>query len=250
MDNNDTSKKEKGFLSRVFGKTAARKVVLGTLLVAGLMGGVSGQAMAQSANGYASGMTPYTIQVQPWSNDQTYQVKLQNIEAQSALRLERLKASEQAKEASANKWHAQQLDKMYKYIRSSKKNFANMAKVGASGADVEARYRKAIVDDRAAYQSAVLKEQAYLIRQIQSLDASYARLPQYRGVTYNTNGYQPAVQKVTSAVPAAGQALTPQQQHDRLVRAYQDAQLSAAKQGKPMPKPENYGLKATDPALR
>ncbi|MBI1216787.1 MAG: hypothetical protein GC185_13345 [Alphaproteobacteria bacterium] len=256
MDPKDSKKKEKGFLTGAFGK-ASRKFVLGSMLVLGLMGGVSGQAMAQGTAG-ANGITPYEQSVQPWSNDPTYQVKLQNIEAQVQLHLQRMAVNEQNKEAQLNKWHMQQITREVNANKHSKQKWDvfRIGNVGAQATAIETKYKAALVNDRAAYEANVLKVQQNLIRQINQLDAYYARLPQYRGATYNTGGYKPAVQQPTQVqaqkpvTPAKDQALTPQQQHDRLVRAYQDAQLKAAQQGRPLPTPSTFGLSPNDPALK
>lgn len=252
MDNTDKkdSKKEKGFLSRAFGKSA-RKVVLGGLLVTGLMAGVSGTAMAQSYNGgYQDSGTSYTMPQQPWSGDQSYQIKLHNLEEQSALRLEQLRAYEQNRMAQLNQWHTQQVTYQIQAAtngRGGKWNFSRMANVGAQGAAIEARYRQGTVDINTDYRSRQLQEQERLNNQINSLDNYYSRLPQYQGSSYNTNGYRQAQQQ--RSAPSGTQALSPQQQHDRLVRAYQDAQLNSAKQGRPMPKPQSFGLSPNDPAI-
>ena len=52
--------------------------------------------------------------------------------------------------------------------------------------------------------------------------------------------------------PRPAGALTPEQQHDRLVRAYQDAQLKAATSGGKIaaPTPAQFGLDAKDPAIQ
>ena len=60
-----------------------------------------------------------------------------------------------------------------------------------------------------------------------------------------------AVQQQVTPAKRPGTALSPDEQHDRLVKAYQDAQLQSAQSGGkiPMPDPAKYNLDPKDPSI-
>ncbi|MDE1151169.1 MAG: hypothetical protein PW788_01420 [Micavibrio sp.] len=234
----DNKKDQKGWLSTTF-----RKAVLTGVTAIALAGGLATEASAQQYQGQGQQVT---AQVQkPWAGDPQYQRQINDYEYASQLRMQRLNANEQAQMANLNNWHAQQLARSIQNGQRASRGgftFGEILTTGNQAGAVEANYRAKQVQIHTNAETARLRETENLERQEANLDNAYAK--KY-GATLRVTSPAP---RVATSQPANG-ALSADQQHDRLVRAYQDAQLSSAKSGKPMPKPETFGLSPRDPAI-
>jgi len=238
----DKKKNEKGWLATTF-----RKAVLTGVTAVALASGFAAEAQAQQYQGQGQ---PVTVQVQkPWANDPQYQRQISDMEYQSQLRIQALNAKEQATMANLNNRHAQQLARTIQTGQRASRGgftFGEILTTGNQAGAVEANFRASQVQIHSSYEASRLRETENLERQEEKLDQTYAK--KY-GATLKVTAPSPRVATTAPATTGSG-ALSADQQHDRLVRAYQDAQLSSAKAGKPMPKPEAFGLKPNDPALQ
>ena len=252
----DNDKQKKGWLSTSFRKA----VLLGVTSVA-LMAGVSSNAQAQSNGGYynndGQSQTQNSRPQHPWSGNPTYQQQIRDQEELSAGRLASLDAREQADLAKTEAWHQTQLSKEVGYgsrianQRNKPHGLGAITQWGAVAGQanaVEAQYRAAIIKTQAIYDAARIRENEQKLRIEANIDNQWAR--QY-GVQLKQSQAQRVETQQVSAKPGTG-ALTPEQQHDRLVRAYQDAQLKAATSGGKIaaPNPANFGLSPKDPAIQ
>ncbi len=252
----NNEKKTKGGLSASFRKA----VLLGVTSVA-LMAGISSNAQAQSQGGYydnggQSQSQNYRPQ-HPWSNNPQYRQQIQDQEDLSAGRVAALNAREQADLAKTEAWHQTQLAKEVNYgsrvanQRNKPHGFGAITQWGAVAGQanaVEAQYRASIIKTQAAYDAARIRESEQLLRVEANIDNQYAR--QYN-VQLKQTQPQRVVETTQSNVKPGTGALTPEQQHDRLVRAYQDAQLKSATSGGKIaaPTPGQFGLSPKDPAI-
>lgn len=221
-----------------------RKAVLTGLTAVALAGGITAQAQAQQYGGNDTSIQ--NVQQKPWANDSEYQRQLSNMEYSSQLRMQQLAARERADVAREETWHAQQVSRSIDQGRRAAKGgwtFGEILQTSSNSGAVETKYRSDLTTIHTNYEAARLREQDALIRAENRLDDTFAKKYGY------TNSPQRVVQ---TTAPSRNGALSPQEQHDRLVRAYQDAQLKSAQSGGkvPMPNPSSFGLSPRDPAIQ
>lgn len=243
--------KGKGWLSGKF-----RKAVLIGMTAVTLASGFGGEAFAQSNNGYPQGgvtvtQTQQQEDLKPWANDPAYINQVATWEQQSRVRMETYNRNMDARIAAAN---AANLRVINGHVNIGKRRgndgwqimdiLQTTTEVGAS----QARYTAQITALKNAKLMANLNERDRLQRLEERLDAQYAR--KFLTAQQQQQRADMLQQRQNNTRPNT--ALTPEQQHDRLVRAYQDAQLRAANSGGRLnaPTAEQFGLDRNDPAIQ
>lgn len=240
----DKKKPQHHSLSRAF-----RTAVLAGITTVAALTGMAGQAQAQTVQ-YQD--TAQSQPQKPWARDPEYQRQLQAAQQLEAIHMQQLEARESADLARARAGHDNTVSREIQNVRNTGRqrggfNFGNILQNTSQVGAEEQRYRADVVNIQANYESARLREEDNFVRTEQNLDNQYAR--KYGYTAAQVSGYYTPQQQARPSSGGPG-ALSPQEQHDRLVRAYQDAQLNAAKAGKPMPNPQQYGLSPRDPAIQ
>lgn len=262
-----------GYLMDQF-SAKTRKVGLSLALASTLAVGSLG--LATNANAQTvpvGGGQTYSQQVEnggqqyrkPWENDPTYVRQIEATQRTVDANIRQAQANQQAQLAQAQQRYTLEVQREANWAAQLRKNpntkWSDWSALAAHQNSALANYNAQQVSIKARTDSYIATQEANMETYTLRLDQQYERMPQYKaaveaqraraqGVTTTTT--QPATQPATKpALPAANQSLTAEQQHDRLVRAYQDAQLRAAQSnGKiAMPKPADYGLDAKDPAI-
>lgn len=235
-----------GYLVNAF-KKATLTAALATTLVAG-----AGQsAFAQSAQ---AGPPPQPdaqseqvrVPSKPWANDPTYRRQVEAYEKQMEARERQYKAQEKAQFAQLNgNYQIQQANLIAQYPAYQKQGWQGLVRFQALETQISTQYNANRIAYKSNWDAVYAREDAAHEQYVLNLDLQYGRLPQYQNKT-------PTTQTVTSPAVRQGVSLTPEQQHDRLVKAYQDAQLQSAQSGGkiPMPDPAKYGLDPKDPAIQ
>jgi len=241
----DKKKPQPKSLSRAF-----RTAVLAGLTTVAALTGMAGQAQAQTVQ-YQDSAQSQSQPQKPWARDPEYQRQLQAAQQLEAIHMQQLDARENADLARARAGHDNAVAREIQNVRNTGRqrggfNFGNILQNTSQVSAEEQRYRADVVNIQSNYDAARLREEDNMVRIEQNLDNQYAR--KYGYTAAQVSGYYTPQQQ---ARPSSGPgALSPQEQHDRLVRAYQDAQLNAAKSGKPMPNPQQFGLSPRDPAIQ
>ncbi|MEZ0259444.1 MAG: hypothetical protein ACAH80_00450 [Alphaproteobacteria bacterium] len=250
-----------GYLGNQF-KKATLSLALASTLATGF---VATEANAQTVP--VGGGQVYSQQVdqggqqhrKPWENDPTYQ---RQIEAQQRIidaNIAKSHANLRAALAGAQQRYSLEVQREANWAAALRKNpntkWSDWSALAAHQNSALANYNAQQVTHKANADAYIAQQQAYMETYTVRLDQQYERLPQYKQVApapvRAPTTTQPAAQPAKPNLPAANQSLTAEQQHDRLVRAYQDAQLRAAQSGGKiaMPKPADFGLDAKDPAI-
>ncbi|HYD19224.1 MAG TPA: hypothetical protein VEF76_12175 [Patescibacteria group bacterium] len=237
-------------------------VLVGVTLVGTL--GMTANAQAQTYQQPVSvTQTQQYDSSKPWLNDpavaQRYQEQVDNIRSQSELRLRTAYMQEQQREAQLNQRNAQQIQRQIQQGQRASKGGWNLGEIlvttGNAGAAGQT-YRTQLEIIRNQYRQRVFTEQQNVQRQIDRLDQTYerqylsaeraAQVEAQRQARYN----QPTTQRAATTQQSDDGIKSPQEMHDALVKAYQDATLRAAKAGKPLPDAGQFGLSKDDPAIQ
>jgi len=202
----------------------------------------------------------------PWENDPTYQRQIEATQRGVDANIRQARANEKAQLAQAQQRYTLEVQREANWAAQLRKNpntkWSDWSALAAHQNSALANYNAQQVSITARADSYIAGQQANMETYTLRLDQQYERMPQYkaaveaqrareRGVSTTTT--QPATQPANKpALPPANQSLSAEQQHDRLVRAYQDQQLRAAQSGGKiaMPKPADYGLSDKDPAIQ
>lgn len=249
-------KKEKGGwlrgdLGRVF-----RKFALVGLTTIAALGPLAGTAQAQNgtvANGVTVTQTQQQEDLKPWANDPAYLQQIELWQQQSRLKMETYNRNIDARMQAVS---AANMRVINGHIQQGKRtgsdgwSVMDVLQTGSQVGASQSRYNAQMTQLRNAKMQANINEQLRLQRLQDQLDARYAR--QYLTQQQQQQRQQQLAQRQQGQQNNGGTALTPEQQHDRLVRAYQDAQVRAANSGGRIqaPTPEQFGLDAKDPAIQ
>jgi hypothetical protein len=232
-------------------KKAVLSTVLATSLLAGGQSAFAQQAgpPPQPSNGAITQTDPQTP-VKPWENDPNYVRQVQAYEAQEAARIKGYRAQQHAQEVQIeSNYQIQQANMMAQLPAYQRQGMAGMIRYGALEEQINSSHNLQRIQTKANWDSVYAREDAGHDQYVSNLDLQFGNQPQYKAKV--APGTQPA--QVTPAKPVRpGTALSPEEQHDRLVKAYQDAQLQSAQSGGkvPMPDPVKFGLDAKDPAIQ
>jgi hypothetical protein len=243
-----------GYLREQF-KKATLSLALATTLVTGLgtqsaFAQQAGPPPQPSNNGAPTEQV--TVPVKPWANDPNYIRQVQSYERQEEARMKAYKAQERAQFTNLDaNYQAQQANMLAQLPVYQRQGMPGMMRYGAYEEQINANYNAARIQYKANWDNIYAREDAQHDQYVLNLDLQFGNQPQYKNQGYNPGGKAPAT--VQPAQPVRpGVSLTTEQQHDRLVKAYQDAQLQSAQSGGkvPMPDPAKYGLDAKDPAIQ
>lgn len=247
-------KKEKGgWLRGDLGKVFRKYALVGLTAVAAL-GPLAGTAQAQNGTispGVTVTQTQQQEDLKPWANDPAYVQQIELWQQQSRLRMEVYNRNIDARMQAVN---AANMRVINGHIQQGKRtgsdgwSVMDVLQTGSQVGATQSRYNAQMTQLRNAKMQANINEQLRLQRLEDRLDAQYAR--QYLTQQQQQQRQQQLEQRQQQNT--GGTALTPEQQHDRLVRAYQDAQLRSAQSGGRIaaPTPGQFGLDAKDPAIQ
>lgn len=243
----------KGDLGRVFRKYAL--IGLTTVAAIGPLAGTA-QAQAQFGSNIPAEHMALTVNQQqedlkPWANDPAYIERIALWQQQSALKMQTWNAKVDARIAALNNNNMRTING---HIQQGKRTGADgwsLMDVLTTGSQVgatQSNYQAQLIALRNYKTQGNLNEQLRMQTLIDGLDAQYAR--QY--LTQQQQQERQQLLEQRQQRQNGGGALTPEQQHDRLVRAYQDAQLQSARSGGRIasPTPEQFGLDKNDPAIQ
>lgn len=251
-----------GYLANQF-KKATLSLALATTLATGLVAPANAQTVPVGGGNNTTYSQQYDNgqqQQKPWSNDRTYINQIEATQRVVDANIVKARANERAQLAQAQLRYSQEVQREANWAAQLRANprtkWSDWSALAAHQNAALAGYNAQQVTIKANADGYIATQQANMETYIIRLDQQYERMPQYKqaapGVVRPT-ATQPATTQPANKVnlPPANQSLTAEQQHDRLVRAYQDQQLRAAQSGGKiaMPKPADYGLDAKDPAI-
>jgi hypothetical protein len=228
-------------------------VLVGATLIAGLS---PLAAQAQTTYGQQGVQVTQTQQYdqqyqqqKPWANDPVYRQQVENIERQSELRMRTYIAQERQREAQVNQRHMQTVQRQIQQGERNARGGWNVGEVlttvGNAGAAGQ-QHQSQIAILRNQLQQRALNEQQLVQRQVDAIDAKYARMPEYKVVQA-----APVVQRaVTTQQSQAEIYKSPEEMRAQMIKDYQNAVIAAAKAGKPAPNPERFHLDKDDPAIK
>jgi len=245
---------------------AFRKIALPVLAMAALSGGLVTEANAQNTHStYGSVVTTQqgVQQQKPWANDPVYLEKIRLQKEKEMLRLQQEKARTESNIASYNasmartrSYNVSQLQSLRKRGASALELMAHSQRMAADEAAHKARVNGA----KNYYDQAVLRSEETMRNYVESLDRTYARQSPYKEILEQQQRQQ--AQRVATATQrveaennrprseaeqqAAIRAAQEKYQQEQL-RKFQDAQIKAASEGKPLPKREDFGLPPEQP---
>jgi hypothetical protein len=252
-----------GYLMGQFKKATLPLVMAATMAT----GFVATPANAQTVP--VNGGTTVSMQVEnqnqyrkPWENDPSYVRQVEATQRTIDANIMKARANEKAQLAAAQSRYSLELQREAQWLARMRANpntkWTDYQALAAQQNSALANYNAQQVTIKANTDGYIAGQEAAMETYIVRLDSQFERLPQYKAaIEAQRNAGKPVVSttqpatKPAAALPAANQALTPEQQHDRLVRAYQDAQLRSAQSGGKIaaPKPADFGLDAKDPAI-
>lgn len=246
---------------------AFRKVALPVLATVALAGGMVNEANAQSTqNTYGTVVTTQqqVQQQKPWATNPDYidQIRLQ--QQQQDLRLQEIEARARARIASYNASIMSSRSANVKRIQQLRQRGGSALDILAqtqrmSAAEIQHQSRvKGVQNDVI---EARLDSQENMQKFIERLDRNYSRMSPYKEILEQQQQQQQQrvstatqrQQTTTTTAPrsaaeqeAAIKAAQQKYQQEQL-RKFQDAQIKAASEGKPMPKREDFGLPPEQP---
>ena len=235
------------------GKVWRKFAFIGLTTIAAL-GPLAGTAQAQNGtvvNGVSVTQTMEQQDLKPWANDPAYIERIALWQQQSRLKMETWNRNVDARIAALN---SANMTTINRHIQQGKRTGADgwsvmdVLQTGSQVSASQSRYQAQLTALRNYKIQGNINEQLRMQTAIDRLDAQYAR-------TYLTQQQQQQRQQQVQQRQQqqnGGGVLTSEQQHDRLVRAYQDAQLQSAKSGGRIPAPtaEQFGLDRNDPAIQ
>ena len=247
---------------------AFRAVALPVLATVALAGGMTQEAKAQSTqNTYGTVVTQQQVQQQkPWATNPEYLDQIRLEQQQQNLRLQETEARARARIASYNASIMSSRSSNINRIQQMRKRGSSALDILAqtqrmSAAEIQHQTRvKGIENDVI---EARLNSQERMQTFVERLDRTYSRMSPYKEILAQQQQQQQ--QRVTSAAArvttpaatttaprsaseqeAAIKAAQEKYQQEQL-RKFQDAQIKAASEGKPMPKREDFGLQPEQP---
>lgn len=242
---------------------AFRAIALPVVAAVALSGGMVSEANAQSTqSAYGTVTTTQQVQQQkPWATNPEYQEQIRITQQQLDLRMQTYEAKAESTIANYNA----------SIMRARSSNLQTLQRLRERGAGVmdilaqtqrmaayETQHKARVETVHNNLDAQRLKNVEYMNKYVDRLDQSYARMSPYREileqqkqvqqqrVTNANHGTQTAGVTTTAPRTAAEQeallkAAQEKYQQEQL-RKFQDAQLEAARQGKPMPNREDFGL--------
>lgn len=243
---------------------AFRKIALPVLAAAALSGGMVAEANAQTTQStYGTVVTTQQVQQQkPWANDPQYLEQIRIAQEKQNLSLEQTEARARANIASYNA-------RMMKSRTANLQRLQSMRKSGASALEIiahtqlmasyEAQHKAREDGVRLSVEQAHIQSEQAMRTYIESLDRSYARQSPYKEILEQQRQQQQqrvatANQRVeaqrtaesnrprTAAEQEAAIKAAQEKYQQEQLRKFQDAQIKAASEGKPLPKREDFGL--------
>lgn len=248
---------------------AFRAMALPVVAAVALSGGMVSEANAQSTqNTYGTVTATQQVQQQkPWANDPEYREAIRLEQQQQDLRLQETEARARARIATYNanimKTRSSNLDRLQRLRKNGGSALDILAMTQRMSA-AETQHQTRVQGIQNDIQEAHLDSQQDMIRFIERLDRTYSRQSPYKEILEQQKQVQQqrvtsANERVEAAATAAGnqprtaaeqeallKAAQEKYQQDQL-RKFQDAQIKAASEGKPMPKREDFGLAPEKP---
>lgn len=247
---------------------AFRQIALPVLATVALAGGMVTEANAQTTqNTYGTVATTQQVQQQkPWATNPDYVDNIRLEQQKQSLRLQEVEARARARIASYNssimRSRSSNVDRIQRMRKNGSNALAILAQTQAmSAAEIQHQSRvKGIENDVI---EARLRSQQTMQKYVERLDNTYARMSPYKEILEQQKNQQ--LQRVTHATTPAGATQTattaPRSAADQdaaikaaqekyqqeQLRKFQDAQIKAASEGKPMPKREDFGLQPEQP---
>lgn len=250
--------KKGGWARGDLGKVWRKFAFIGITTIAAL-GPLAGTAQAQNGtvvNGVAVTQTQQQEDLKPWANDPAYIERIALWQQQSRLKMETWNRNVDARIAQLNAGNMTTINRHIDQGKRTGSDGWSLRDILTTGSQVNAtqsRYQAQLTALQNYKIQGNINEQLRMQTAIDRLDAQYARtyLTQQQQQQRQQQLEQRQQQQQQQQVPGGG-VLTPEQQHDRLVRAYQDAQLQSAKSGGRIPAPtaEQFGLDKNDPAIQ
>ncbi len=249
---------------------AFRKIALPVLATVVLAGGMTTEANAQSTTQNTYGQVVSTQQVQqqkPWANDPAYLDQIRLEQQQLDLRLQETESRARARIATYNANIMKARSSNVERIQKLRKSGANALEILAmtqkmSAAEIQHQTRVQGVQNDV--REARLDSQEDMQKFVERLDRTYSRMSPYKEILEQQKDQQQ--QRVTNATTrleavntaettaprtsaeqeAAIKAAQEKYQQEQL-RKFQDAQIKAASEGKPLPNREDFGLAPEQP---
>lgn len=247
---------------------AFRAVALPVLATVALAGGMTQEAKAQSTqNTYGTVVTQQQApQQKPWATNPEYLDQIRLEQQQQNLRLQETEARARARIASYNA-------SIMKSRSSNIDRIQQMRKRGSSALDILAQTQRmsaAEIQHQARVKGiendvieARLNSQERMQTFVERLDRTYSRMSPYKEIlAQQQQQQQQRVSTATQRVQSSGTTTTgprsaaeqdaaikaaQEKYQQEQLRKFQDAQIKAAGEGKPMPKREDYGLPPEQP---
>lgn len=251
-----------GYLMNQF-KKATLSVALATTLATGFVATPANAQTVPVGGGATYTQVDQQQQRKPWENDPSYVRQVEATQRVIDANILKARANEKAQLAAAQQRYSAELQREAQWLARMRANpntkWTDYQALAAQQNTALANYNAQQVTIKANTDGYVAGQEAAMETYIVRLDSQFERMPQYKAILDAQRNAgkpvvtttQPTTKPAAQQLPAANQALTPQQQHDRLVRAYQDAQLRSAQSGGKVaaPNPADYGLDAKDPAI-
>lgn len=248
---------------------AFRKIALPVLAAAALSGGMVAEANAQTTQStYGTVVTTQQVQQQkPWANDPQYLEQIRIAQEKQNLSLEQTEARARARIASYNSTIMRSRSSNVERLQRMRKSGANALEILAqtqrmSAAEIQHKTRVDAV--KLSVEQAHIKSEESMRRYVESLDRTYSRQSPYKEILEQQKQQQQqrvstATQRVeaqrvaesnrprTAAEQEAAIKAAQEKYQQEQLRKFQDAQIKAASEGKPMPKREDFGLPPEQP---
>jgi|GEM_PF-1893789 len=249
---------------------AFRKVALPVLAMAALSGGMVAEANAQTTQNTYGAVVSTQQQAQqqkPWANDPRYLEQIRLEQEKQNLSLQRTEARARSSIASYNasimRTRSSNVDRLQRLRKSGASALQIIAHTQSMSA-AEMQHKARVDGVKLSVEQAHIRSEETMRRYVESLDRTYSRQSPYKEILEQQKQQQQ--QRVTSAVQrveaarvaessrprsdaeqqAAIRAAQEKFQEEQL-RKFQDAQIKAASEGKPLPKREDFGLSPEQP---
>ena len=243
---------------------AFRKIALPVVAAVALSGGMVAEANAQSTQS-TYGTVTQTQQVQqqkPWANDAEYREKIRLEQQEINFRMQtyeaRAKASIANYNASIMRTRSSNL-KTLQRLRERGGNFMDIMAQTQRMAAAETQHNARVATVHNNVEAQRLKNIEAMNNFVERLDRTYARTSPYKEILEQQQRTQQqrvisANERVQQAATVAGSQPRTAAEQEALLKAaqeryqeeqlrkFQDAQIKAASEGKPLPKREDFGL--------
>ncbi|HEX2753404.1 MAG TPA: hypothetical protein VHP34_09965 [Alphaproteobacteria bacterium] len=248
---------------------AFRKIALPVLATVALAGGMVTEANAQTTqNTYGTVVSTQQVQQQkPWANDPVYLDQIRLEQQKQDLRLQEVESRARARIATYNSNIMNTRSANVERLQRLRKSGANALEILAhtqrmSAAEIQHNTRVEAVKNDVL--EAQMRSVETMRRYVERLDVTYSRQSPYKEILQQQKDQQQqrvttatarveAVKTAETTVPrtaaeqeAAIKAAQEKYQQEQL-RKFQDAQIKAASEGKPLPNREDFGLQPEQP---